>query len=220
MGTIIPNMGTLQSESAIKQHRTPPGASFGFADALFSSTQQKLLALLFGQPERSFYARELIGLTGSGTGAVTRELSRLVQSGLITLTSIGNQKHYRANSASPVFHELQSLVIKTFGIADKIRYALLFLEASISCAFIYGSVAKGEVHAGSDIDVMIVSGALTLGDALAVLQPLESQLGRKINPTLYTQEEYSHRVKTKNPFLSKVLAGKLIPLIGNPDAAS
>jgi len=213
-------MDTLQSESAIKRHRTPPGASFGFADALFSSTQQKLLALLFGQPERSFYARELIGLTGSGTGAVTRELSRLVQSGLITLTSIGNQKHYRANAASPVFPELQGLVIKTFGIADKIRHALLSLEASISCAFIYGSIAKGEVHAGSDIDVMIVSNALTLGDVLAVLQPLEAQLGRKINPTLYTREEFTHRVKTKNPFLSKVLAGKLIPLIGNPDVAS
>jgi len=213
-------MGTFQSESAIKRYRTPPGASFGFADALFSSTQQKLLALLFGQPERSFYARELIGLTGSGTGAVTRELSRLVQSGLITLTSIGNQKHYRANPESPVFSELQSLVIKTFGVADKIRHALLSLEASIYCAFIYGSIAKGEVHAGSDIDVMIVSNVLTLGDILAALQPLEAQLGRKINPTLYTQEEFTHRIKTKNPFLSKVLAGKLIPLIGNPDAAS
>lgn len=215
-------MGTLNSQATSRQHkpRTIAKESFGFADALFSSTQQKLLALLFGQTERSFYARELIGLTGSGTGAVTRELSRLVQSGLITLTSIGNQKHYRANSASPVFPELQSLVIKTFGIADKIRHALLSLEASISRAFIYGSVAKGEVHAGSDIDVMIVSNALTLGDVLAVLQPLEAQLGRKINPTLYTQEEFTHRVKTKNPFLSKVLAGKLIPLIGNPDVAS
>jgi len=214
-------MGTLQSESNIKQHKILPGDSFGFAGALFSSTQQKLLALLFGQSERSFYARELIGLTGSGTGAVTRELSRLVQSGLISMKSIGNQKHYQANAHSPVFPELQSLIIKTFGVADKVRHALHSLERHISCAFIYGSTAKGEVRAGSDIDVMVISDqVMTLEDVYTLLQPLEGQLGRKISPTLYTQEEFTHRIKTKNSFLSKVLAGKLIPLIGNPYASA
>lgn len=221
----MPNMGTINSD--IENNLQPPSKREGApskyssgVDALFSSTQQRLLALLFGQPERSFYARELIALTESGSGAVQRELAKLVQGGLLAVTSIGNQKHYQANSKSPVFPEIQGIVIKSFGITDKIRQALLTLESPISCAFIYGSVAKGGVHAGSDIDVMIVSNTMTLGDVFAVMQPLESQLGRKINSTLYTQDEFSRRKQSKNPFLTKVLSGTIIPLIGDLDAAS
>jgi predicted nucleotidyltransferase len=218
-------MGTLNTDSESNLQKPPkkkfsPGNHAGVADALFSSTQQRLLALLFSQPERSFYARELISLAGSGSGAVQRELSRLVQSGLLTVRNIGNQKHYQANSKAPIFAELSSIVIKSFGIADKIRHALLSLESQIVFAFIYGSVAKNEIHAGSDIDVMIVADNLTLEDVFVIMQPLESQLGRKINPTLYKPEEFSQRKKSKNPFLTKVLAGTIIPLIGDIDAAS
>lgn len=220
MGTIIPNMGTTNFDSDSNLKHPTLNKYFVGVGALFSSTQQRLLTLFFSQPERSFYARELITLTKSGSGAVQRELARLAQSGLLTITSIGNQKHYQADPDSPVFPELCSIVIKSFGIADKIRQALLSLELPIACAFIYGSVANGEFHTGSDIDIMIVSDTLTLANIFAAVQPIESQLGRKINPTLYTQDEFSHRRNAKNPFLAKVLAGIIIPLIGDFNAAS
>ena len=95
-----------------------------FADALFTTTQQRLLALLYGQPSRSFYASKLIALTGSGSGAVQRELKRLSGSGLVTVTRIGRQKHYQANPGCPVFAELRGLVVKTVAVNDQVRQAL------------------------------------------------------------------------------------------------
>jgi predicted nucleotidyltransferase len=111
-------------------------------------------------------------------------------------------------------------VLKTFGAADRLRHALLPIESAMTCAFIYGSVAKGEDHAGSDMDIMVVSDTLTLGDLFSVTQPLEGQLGRKIHVTLYTCEEFSKRRKERNPFLTKVLTGTIIPLIGRVDEYS
>ena len=102
-GTIIPNMGIEQTPST------------GLADVLFSPVQQRVLALLVGQPGRSFQSAEVIALAGSGTGAVHRQLVRLAESRLVTVTRVGNQKHYQANRDSPVFSELHGLVVKTMG---------------------------------------------------------------------------------------------------------
>ena len=88
------------------------------ADSLFTSTQQRVLGLLFGHPTRSYYATELIALAGAGSGAVQRELARLVGSGLITVRPIGNQKHYQADPDSPLFHELCAIAQKTMGFAE------------------------------------------------------------------------------------------------------
>src|ERR1700749_4115056 len=85
--------------------------------ALFSNVQQRVLGLIFGQPDRSFYTSEIVRTVNSGTGAVERELQRLESSGLVSTRRIGNQKHYRANPDSPIFGELQSLVLKTVGLA-------------------------------------------------------------------------------------------------------
>src|SRR5436305_14849245 len=85
----------------------------GLSDALFSKVQQRVLALIFGHPERSFYTSEIVRNVHSGTGAVQRELSRLQQSGLVSVERIGNQKHYRANRGSPIFQESRGLVVKT-----------------------------------------------------------------------------------------------------------
>ena len=109
--------------------------SNSLADALFTTTQQRVLALLFGQPARSFFATELIELTGSGSGAVQRELKRLTSSGLITVTPIGKQKHYQANPDSPVFAELRGLVLKTVALVEPIRQALERLADRITLAF-------------------------------------------------------------------------------------
>lgn len=195
-------------------------ASTSLADALFTTTQQRVLALLFGQPSRSFFASELIGLTGSGSGAVQRELKRLTGSGLVTVKRIGKQKHYKANPDCPVFEELCALVRKTVAMVEPIRQALAPLAERISLALIYGSVAKGTDTAASDIDLLVVADDLTLEALYSALAPVEASLDRQISPRLYTTTEFDSRRAAGNPFLTRVLEGEYLVLIGSEDAAA
>jgi len=188
------------------------------ADALFSGTQQRVLAWLFGQPGRSFYATELIGLAGAGSGAVQRELVRLAQSGLITARAVGNQKHYQANPEAPIYAELCGIVQKTVGLAEPLREALAPLAARIRAAFVYGSIAKREDTAASDIDLMLISDDLAYSDLYAALDAVSHRLGRTVNPTIYTPQELAKRVKRKDAFATRVLAQPKIWLIGGEDA--
>jgi predicted nucleotidyltransferase len=197
------------------QAASKPGS---LADALFSATQQRVLGLLFGQPGRSYYATELISLAGGGSGAVQRELEGLARSGLVTIRAIGNQKHYQANSASPIFAELSAIAEKTFGLAEPLRNALLPLTPKIVAAFIYGSVAKQQDTASSDVDLMIVSDTLEYGDLYKTIEGASARLGRQINPTIYTRKEFAKRVKNDNPFLMRVLSQPQVWLIGDKDA--
>ena len=190
------------------------------AGALFTATQQRVLGLLFGQPERSFFATEVISLAGAGSGAVQRELQRLDESGLVTVTRVGNQKHYQANRAAPVFEELRGLALKMFGPAEPLRSALAPLADHLHAAWLYGSIAKGIDRAQSDIDVLIVADDLTLEKVYAALAPAEKKLGRTVSPTLYTVKEFVRRRASGNPFLTKVLAGELIPLFLKTNANS
>lgn len=221
LGTIMPKMGI----SKTKRHAAPPARQgravplrSNLAGALFSATQQRVLGLLFGQPERTFFTTELINLVGAGSGAVQRELRRLVDSGLVTVTSVGNQKHYQANVAAPIFEELRSIVTKTLGPAEVLRQALSSLADEVALAVLYGSVAKHTDSARSDIDVLIVSDALTLEQVYAALAPAEQQLGRRVSPTLYTEAEFRRRRAKGNPFLTRVFAGEHVVLMGEEDA--
>jgi len=199
MGRIIPCMGTNLAS---------------VADALFSGLQQRLLGLLFGQPDRSFYGNELLRLTATGRGALQRELEKLVSADLVTVTSVGNQKHYRANPASPVFAELRGIVLKTVGLADVLREALAPLTDRIALAFVFGSVAKGTDTAASDIDLMVVADELGYTDLFEGLAAAEQTLGRKVNPTLYTRAELAEKCRAENNFVMRVLAQPKIFLIG------
>ncbi len=218
MGTTLPAMGNPTTAKHSRPTRRKAAADstapISLADALFTATQQRVLALLFGEPDRSFYTSELIDRIGAGSGAVQRELKRLSESGLVTVKRIGNQKHYQANPDSPVFEELCSLVRKTVGLAGPIREALEPLADRVRFATIYGSVAKGTDTAASDIDLLIVADGVTLEDVYRVLVPVEEALGRKINPTLYTPEEFEERKASGNPFLSRLLSGDHIALMG------
>jgi len=187
------------------------------ADALFTSTQQRVLALLFGQPNRSFFVTELVALADSGSGAVQRELARLAQSELVVVTRHGNQKHYQANNGSPLFKELCSIINKTVGLQEPVRAALDPLAKKISLALIYGSIAKKSDTASSDIDLLLVSDQLTLEEVYAALAPVEKLLDRSISPTLYTQKEFHKRRKTSSAFLTRVINGPTIVLIGSVD---
>ena len=212
-GIIMPNMGKKAiskiSEAAALY------ASTNLSDALFTTTQQRVLGCLFGQPDRSFTVSELIQTTGAGSGAVQREIARLAGSGLLTVEPVGNQKRYRADPASPIHTELVSIVRKTFGLAAPLRETLAPLAEHILAAFVYGSVAKGTDTAGSDVDLMLVSDALTYADVMAALHPLIEGLGREIHPTLYTRAELRKRIAAGNSFVTRVLAQPRLWVIGD-----
>ena len=186
----------------------------GLADALFTTTQQRLLTLLFGQPGRSFFASELIRLTGSGSGAVQRELKRFASSGLVSVTPLGRQKHYQANPDCPVFEEVSGIVRKTLALTEPIRRALEPIADRIRLALVYGSVVEGTDTAGSDVDLLLVADGVMLEEVYAALSPVETGLARRISPALYTSREFDERKAAGNPFLTNVLTGEHIVLIG------
>jgi predicted nucleotidyltransferase len=184
--------------------------AISLSNALFSKVQQRVLGLIFGQPGRSFYTSEIIRNVQSGTGAVERELSRLQRSGLVSVERIGNQKHYRANHQSPIFSELQSLVIKTVALIEPLRRSLEPYSDKIKTAFVYGSVAKGTDTASSDIDLMAIGDELSYSELYAALQSVEEALGRKISPTFLSPKDWRRKAAEKGSFVSKI---KILPKI-------
>ncbi len=183
-------------------------------DALFTKTQQKVLGLLFGKPDKSFYTNEIMRWASMGRGTVGRELERLVGAGLLTVTKEGNQNHYQANINSPVYTELVGIVKKTFGVSDEIKEALKAIDDNIELAFIYGSIAKGTDSKSSDIDLMLVGEGLHYGDIMEVLLPFEESLQRTINPTIYTKSDFEKKIKEGNTFILRVLEQPTILIKG------
>lgn len=213
----MPNLGDSMPEMGMKSRtRRPPAGNL--ADAPFSNTQQRVLGLIFAQPDRSFYASELIALTGSGSGAVQGELARLEQSGLVTVRRVGTQKHFQANPASPLFGELCGIAMKTVGLAEPIRQALAPLAEQIVAAFVYGSVAKRSDTAASDIDLMVVSDSASYPEVYSVLEPVSARIGRTINPTVYSRQQLARRIKQGASFATRVMQQPRIWLIGSDDA--
>lgn len=188
----------------------------GLGGVLFTPVQQRVLGLLFGQPDRRFQSGELIRLAASGTGAVHRLLTRLAGSGLITVESVGNQKHYRANRASPVFAELHGLIVKTSGLLAPLRAALDPLTDRIRAAFVYGSVAKGTDQAASDIDLMVIAEKLDYADVFSALQVVEADLRRTVNPNVMTMAEWQRKRKQAG-FVSRIASQPRLFAIGSDD---
>lgn len=190
----------------------------GLANALFPKVRQQVLGLLYAQPDVDFYTNEIIRLTASGTGAIQRELAKLVAAGLVTVKSIGNQKRYQANQAIPFFAELRSIFLKTVSLADILREALKPLfPKQIAFAFVYGSVARQEDTAKSDIDLLIISDNLTYADLFHLLEKSEVQLGRSINPTIYSPAEWIHKYQEGSNFIAQIIKQPKIFLMGSED---
>jgi predicted nucleotidyltransferase len=193
------------------------GTSITIADALFSKTQQRVLALLYGHVERSYYLKEIINWVNAGRGSVQRELEKMTAAGLLTKRTIGNQHHYQANPDCPVYKELLGIVKKTFGVADVIRKALVPFQDNIDWAFIYGSVAKGEESAKSDVDLLVISDSLAFADLMSVLTDAEQSLGRPINPSIYTIEQIKGKLEQKNAFLTRLMEQPKLWVKGSED---
>ncbi len=191
--------------------------STSISDVLFTKTQHKILALLFGRPDKNFYVNEIVRLADIGKGTIKRELERMLSSGLLTMERIGNQNHYQANKNSVVYTELLGIVRKTFGLADIIKQTLLPIGAQIDWAFVYGSIAKGEDTASSDIDLMVVTESLAYSDLMTTLSEAERLLSRPINPSIYTNEQIISKLQEKNAFLTRVMDQPKLWVKGSED---
>jgi len=186
------------------------------SDVLFGQIRGGVLALLYGWADKAFYVRQIARHLHASAGAVRRELEKLAALDLIVRTSLGNQVFYQANQRHPVFSELRALVNKTVGIFNTLRSALEPLSNRVSVAFVYGSIARQEERAGSDIDLMII-GDIELDDVLVRLPEAETALGRAVNPTVYSIYEFKRKLEDGNHFLNAVIDGKKVFLIGNED---
>jgi len=189
-------------------------------NVLFTKTQQKVLSLLYGKPDQSFYLNEIVRRSNMGKGTIKRELERMQASGLLLVERIGNQTHYRANEDCPVYPELLAIVRKTFGVVDVIKSALRPLDTQISLAFVYGSVARAEDTASSDIDLLVVANDLAYAEIMELLADAEQSLGRPINPTIYGSDQITERLKQENAFLTRVMEQPKLWIKGDADDIS
>ena len=189
-------------------------ASLG--EVLFTKTQRRVLGLLFGNPERTYYTNEIVRFADAGIGTVQRELQRLESAGLITARKIGNQKHYQANRAAAIFEELRGIVIKTVGLADVLRQAILPLQEQVALAFIFGSVAQGKERITSDIDVMVIGDA-SFEDVVQAFYSTQETVSREVNPVVMTVSEFSNKFLQGDRFVSRIVKEPKIFLKGGND---
>jgi len=181
---------------------------------LFGKVRRAILSVLFGHADEAFYLRQIVRTTGFGLGPVQRELKQLTQCGIIRRSVHGRQVYFQANLDSPIFPELKGLITKTAGIGDTLRAALAPIAGQLKIAFIYGSIARGEEGPRSDIDLLVV-GDIAFADVVVNLQAAQKLLGREIFPTVYPPDEFKAKMRAKHHFLTSVLKGSKIYLIGD-----
>ena len=165
------------------------------------------------QPEQKMHLRELARQTQAAPGTLKKELDALCQVGLLRSERVGNQVHFQANPDHPVFAELQALVRKTTGLADVLRQALQPLGDQVELALVFGSMASGSAHAGSDVDLLVV-GSASFAQVVEATFAAQTQLGREINPKVMTATEWATKKAEGNPFVQELLAKPQILLIG------
>ena len=188
--------------------------SYGLASSLFSNTLQALLGLLFAGGNPSYHVREIERRSGAALGAIQRELKRLTKAGILVKEKQGNQVYYSANPDCPIYNELRKLVLKTMGVTEQLRSALMSFVNQIQLAAIYGSFAKGKETTKSDVDLLII-GYLSLRDVVSALSDVRVTLDREINPTVYPPDEYRKKFQQGNHFLNSLKMEPMIYLIGD-----
>ena len=183
---------------------------------LFGKTRRAVLSLLYSHADEAFYLRQIVRTTGVGLGSVQRELKQLSDVGIISRTVRGKQVYYQANRQSPIFNELHGLIVKTAGVVDVLRSALAPSIGRVKVAFIFGSIASGAEGRASDIDLIII-GEVTFADAVSSLSKAQEILQREINPVVYSVAEFQKRIAERHHFVTDVLHGDKIFIIGGED---
>lgn len=180
-----------------------------------SKTKRSLLRLFLTNPERRFYTREIAKITGEPLNAVRRELGYLEKAGLIKSHREGNLKYFEVIKEFPLYPELKKIIYSTVALGDYLRNRLKDSE-SIQLAFIYGSVAKNEEVAKSDIDLFVV-GEIEEGELHGLVSDIEKGIGREVNYTLMTKTEFNERKGRGEPFLKRVMGERKLVVKGNLD---
>ena len=183
--------------------------------AILSPTRQAILTALFLRPEKEWYLTELASALGTGPSSLQREVDALVRVGILERRVDGRRSYLRAGRDSPIFPELRGLIEKTSGIVP-LLLAAVGGARGLKAAFIYGSLARGEETAGSDVDLMVI-GSVSSMNLSVKLRSVERVLGRQINPTVFSLDEFADRLAQKNHFLRTVMRGRKIMLVGTED---
>jgi len=184
-------------------------------DAFFPRIRQALLAATVLHPERWWYLSDLAKHLGVRPSSLQRELAALVEAGILNRRQDGNRVYFQANPDCPFLPDLQGLLVKTVGVVDILREALSRFATRIDWAFVYGSIARAEELASSDVDLMLI-GQVGLAELTPALRRAEAQLGRAVNPTLYTREEFATKLQAGHHFLKAVLDGEKLFILGDP----
>ncbi len=180
---------------------------------LFPEYRRRVLGLLLLRPDEALHGREIARRAGLPAGTITRELTKLAEVGLLKREKRGNQQVYSADTGSPIFAELASILRKTSGLSDVLFQALAPVAPKLRLAFVFGSVARAQETAGSDVDLMLV-GDIGFREANELLYPTQAALGREVNAKVFASEEFAAKSAIE-PFLIDVLAKPKIFLIGN-----
>jgi len=188
----------------------------GLADVLFGQSRGDVLAILFGNPDKTFYLRQIATIAGASVGAIAPQLKLLADIGLLVATRMGKQVFYQANGRSPIFEEVRGLVEKTVGVYSQLRSALEPLSGRIRLAFVYGSMAKRRESSESDVDLMIV-GEVQLEEVLDHLAKVEKRIYRPINPTLYSVAEFRAKLASGSHFVNSVVRSEKVFILGGDD---
>lgn len=183
-------------------------------DVVSSRVKAEILRLLFGPVPVELHLRELVRRSGLSIGTLQQELRRLTRVGLVVPRRDGNRLYYAADPRHPLHADLRSLVLKTAGLVGVLRPALE--DRSVSIAFVFGSVARGEAKAESDVDLLVI-GSLGLRRLSALLSGMSARLGREVNPHVLTPGEFRRRKRLQEPFLASVLAGPKLFVKGSDD---
>ena len=188
----------------------------GILDALFPTVRSGVLSATLLQPDHWWFMTELARHLETAPSSLQRELDSLVSVGLLLRRQDGRRAYFKANADSPLFQDLHGIMEKTAGLLPALKAALKDFDDRIELALVYGSIARGEGHSASDLDLMIV-GTLKQIDLVSVLRKLEARFRREVNVTLFSPQEFRRKLAGEDHFLHSVLMGKTIPLKGTPD---
>ena len=183
------------------------------AQLLCSRVRAELFRLLFGVSPNSIHLREIQRRAGLSLGAVRQDVEKLTALGIVLRRKDGNRVYFAANECHPLFTEIRGLVLKTCGLADVLGKALK--AKGVCCAFVFGSIAQGTATPESDVDLMVISDDIGLRKLTGLLAGIGNQIGREINPHVFSSAEFSKRLKTKEHFLASVMASPRIWIVGS-----
>jgi predicted nucleotidyltransferase len=173
---------------------------------LFPTVRGELLAATLTRPDKWWYLSELAAYLHTTPSSLQRELKALVAGGILQQRRDGTRTYFKAETRSPLFPELRGLLEKTAGLLPTLQQTLEPFQSRIDCAFVYGSVARAEEHALSDVDLMVI-GDVGVADLAPALRKAEGQIGREINVTSYSAREFRKKANGKDHFLIEVLDG-------------